>query len=95
MKNIQHFEDFINESELIKFNEEFDGTGLIIKGRTQIDNNEIEEVLDDLGYHGEWNYREGYWFLPEDEETLDSLEIELQKEFNKRDINAYFEDQFN
>jgi hypothetical protein len=74
---------------------DFDGIGLIVIGRTQIDNNEIADMLDETDYYGIWNVREGYWFFPEDEETLDALEMELQTEFGNRGINARFEGQFN
>jgi hypothetical protein len=74
---------------------EFDGTGLIVVGRTQIDNNLISDMLDETDFNGVWNTREGYYFFPESEETIDSLEMELEKEFEQRDINARFEGQFN
>jgi hypothetical protein len=73
---------------------EFDGTGLIVVGRTQIDNNLISDMLDETGFDAVWNTREGYYFFPESEETIDSLEMELEKEFEQRDINARFEGQF-
>jgi hypothetical protein len=74
---------------------DFDGTGLIVVGRTQIDNNLIDDMLDETGFDAVWNTREGYYFFPESEETIDSLEMELEKEFEQRDINARFEGQFN
>jgi hypothetical protein len=74
---------------------EFDGTGLIVVGRTQIDNNLISDMLDETDFNGVWNTREGYYFFPESEETIDSLEMELEKEFEQRGINARFEGQFN
>jgi hypothetical protein len=74
---------------------DFDGTGLIVVGKSQIDNNAIVDMLDETDFYGVWNSREGYWFFPEDEETLDSLEYYLDEEFSKRGINARFEGQFN
>ena len=74
---------------------DFDGTGLIVVGRTQIDNNLISDMLDETDFNGVWNTREGYYFFPESEETIDSLEMELEKEFEQRGINARFEGQFN
>jgi hypothetical protein len=71
---------------------DFNGTGLIVVGNTQLDNNEISNMLDETDYYGVWN-REGYWFFPENEETLDPLEMELSKEFDSRGINARFEAQ--
>lgn len=69
--------------------------GLIVVGRTQIDNNAIGDVLDELELYGEWNAREGYWLLPEDEENYDNLEQVLEQEFSSRGINARFEGIFN
>lgn len=74
---------------------DFDGTGLIVVGRTQLDNNSIADMVDETDYYGVQNTREGYWFFPESEETLDSLEMELEQEFSKRGINARFEGQLN
>jgi len=81
----------LEESKTIKEIKSFEESGLMIVGRTQLDNTEIEHVLDELGLHGEWNAREGYWHLPEEEENYDELEKILQKKFDERDINAYFE----
>lgn len=90
MKHIQPFNEF-NNSEL---NERKKETGLMVIGRTRIDNNNIEDVLDELGLYGEWNSREGYWFLPEEEDMYDELEDQLQAAFNKAGINARFEGVF-
>lgn len=70
---------------------ETEQSGLIVVGKTQLDNNAIADMLDNGGFHGEWNPREGYWFFPEGEETYDSLEAALEKEFNSRGIDARFE----
>lgn len=69
------------------------GTGLILVGSSQTDNDKIEDVLEDLGFYGEYDPIEKYWFIPEVEETLDALEQALQKEFELRDINVRFEAQ--
>jgi hypothetical protein len=86
---------FTTKKGLNENNRDFEGTGLIVIGRTQLDNNGITDMLDETDYYGIWNSREGYWFFPEDEETLDSLEIELSREFDRRGIDARFEGQFN
>jgi len=75
-------------------NESKNDTGLIIKGRTKADNKKIDDILDDLGLLGEWDAREGHFFLPEEEDMFDELETMIQKEFNKRNVNAYFEGVF-
>jgi hypothetical protein len=66
-------------------------TGLMVIGKTQSDNNKIGKIADDLGFHAEWNAREGYWLFPEDEDNYDELEIELDKAFGKKGVNARFE----
>lgn len=75
-------------------NEEFDESGLMLIGNTQIDNNDIGDMLDDLGLYGEWNPREGYWFLPEEQDRYDSLEMQVQQELDRRGIDARFEGLF-
>lgn len=83
-----------SKDKSVKELKSFEESGLIVKGRTPVDNNEIGEVLEELGLYGEWNSREGYWLLPEEEDMYDQLEATLQSEFNKRDISAYFEGVF-
>jgi hypothetical protein len=59
-----------NLNESYGSNDDFDGTGLIVVGRTQIDNNEIADMVDETDYYGVWNAREGYWFFPESERNI-------------------------
>lgn len=68
--------------------------GLMIIGRTREDNNAIGDLLDELELYGEWEAREGYWFLPEEEENYDNLEEMLEQEFTNKGINARFEGVF-
>ena len=72
-----------------------DESGLIVVGKTQLDNNAIGDIVEKEGYYAEWNPREGYWFFPEEEDLYDGLEKELDMQFAKRDINARFEGVFN
>ena len=72
-------------------NERKSESGLMVFGRTPMDNTEIGKWLDKSDYHAEWNAREGYWLFPEDEDGYDELESELDKAFNKAGINARFE----
>jgi len=81
----------LQEQKPIKEVKSFEESGLMIKGSTEADNSEIGDVLEDLDLYGEWNPREGYWLVPEEEDMYDQLESILQKQFNKRDISAYFE----
>lgn len=71
------------------------GSGLMVFGRTQLDNNAIADIVDDSDFYAEWNPREGYWFFPEEESLYDNLEDALGKEFSNRGINARFEGIFN
>lgn len=77
--------------ESIILNEAKEETGLMIKGRTRSDNQKIDDILDDLDLYAEWDAKEGYFFLPEEEDMFDELEMMIQKEFNKHNVNAYFE----
>lgn len=81
----------LQEQKSVKEVKSFEESGLMIKGSTEADNSEIADVLEDLELYGEWNPREGYWLIPEEEDMYDQLESILQKQFNKRDISAYFE----
>lgn len=87
MKKVKLFEKFI-ETKVTESSEE---TGLMVIGRTSADNNKIGDIADDLGYHAEWNHREGYWLFPEEEDMYDELEAELEKAFTKKKVNARFE----
>ena len=69
--------------------------GLMVFGRTPLDNNAIKDMVNDGDFYAEWNPAEGYWFFPEVEEEYDELEYYLEQEFNKRNINARFEGIFN
>jgi hypothetical protein len=86
---------YIKNSILKEGKDDFGGVGLVVTGRTPLDNNAIADMLDETDLYGVWNGREGYWFFPEDEETLDALEMELSREFDRRGIDARFEGQYN
>ena len=55
-------------------NESHTEQGLMVTGRTQLDNNKIGDLLDGLGLHAEWSAQHGHWFFPEDEESYANLE---------------------
>ena len=65
--------------------------GLMVFGSTQIDNQKIGEYVESSPYHAEWNVKGGYWLFPEEEETYDALEKELESEFDMRGISARIE----
>jgi hypothetical protein len=73
----------------------FGGVGLLVYGRTTEDNQLIDQVTEEEGYYGIFNAQENYWFFPEEEETIDALENNLETVFIKKGINARFEGQFN
>lgn len=69
-------------------------TGLIVTGRTPLDNNEIQKMIDSTDLYGVFNAMENYFFFTEDEENYDALEEQLHEEFSIRDINAQIEGVF-
>lgn len=78
----KHFFD-MNENKIPK-------SGLMVFGKTQLDNNKIKDFVSKGDYTAEWN-PEGFWFFEEDEELYDELENNLSDEFSSLDINARFE----
>lgn len=69
--------------------------GLMVFGRTKEDNQKIMDfILDEEGYHAEFNAEGNFFFFEEQEDMYDDLERELDKLFAKYDINARFEGVF-
>lgn len=66
-------------------------TGLIVTGKTSLDNDMIGDLLEKEGFYGEWNPRQGFWFIPEEEDLYDQLEYALESAFSRVGINARFE----
>lgn len=66
-------------------------TGLQITGSTQIDNQKIGDILDNLGLENEWMARDGYWLVKCNEEDYDATELNIQREFDNDGVNAKFE----
>ena len=79
-------ESFLNEAK--------EESGLMVFGRTTVDNNKIQQWLNSSDYTAEFNSRYGYWLFPEDEDSYDKLEMELDKAFTRAGINARFEGVF-
>lgn len=96
VRRMQKLAGILTESQISEYGDDgdFDGTGLVVVGRTTLDNNAIQDMLDETYYYGVWNGREGYWFFKEEEENFDTLEMELEREFGKRGIDARFEGQY-
>ena len=86
-------EEVIDE-ELNEGND-FGGAGLIVIGKTKKDNDLIDQAMEESDFYGIYNPLENYWFFPENKETIDRLENELETIFIKKGINARFEGQFN
>lgn len=78
----------------VELKENTSESGLIVVGRTPLDNNAIGDAVEEEGLYGEWNPGEGYWFFPEEEEMYDALENQLSDLFNRKGINARFEGVF-
>jgi hypothetical protein len=79
------------EPMMAKGGGDVEDSGLYVIGRTQIDNNAIKDVIEEEGFHAEWNARGGYWFFPEEVDNYDELENQLSTIFDKQGINARFE----
>ena len=75
----------------IELKEYISESGLMVFGRTPLDNNAIGDYLDETDYYATWNAEYGYWFFPEQEKFYDELENELSQDFNKLGIDARFE----
>ena len=92
---LKAFNEFIDEIDRLapqKLKENMSGeSGIMVFGRTPIDNNAIGEFIEEEDYYyAEWN-REGFWFFPEQEDSYNDLEKALDREFAKRGIDARFE----
>lgn len=69
-------------------NESHNGSGLIVKGRTDMDTEKIKDFLVSSDFYGEFDAAEDYFFFPEEESLLISLENLLQNEFDKLNIEV-------
>jgi len=70
-------------------------SGLIIKGRTDLDSIDIKRTLENSDLYYEWDSIEKYFFLPEEESMYNSLETELDKLLSQTEANYYIEGIFN
>lgn len=77
-----------NDAKIINEKKEY---GLYVYPTTQADFKKLEKWLNDSDYYAEVDSNRGYVFFPEEKENYDSLETELDKEFNKSKISARFE----
>ena len=92
---LKAFNEFIDEIDRLapqKLKENMSGeSGIMVFGRTPLDNSAIGEFIEEEDYYyAEWN-REGFWFFPEQEDSYNDLEKALDREFAKRGIDARFE----
>jgi hypothetical protein len=75
----------------VELKEYISESGLMVFGKTPLDNNAIGDYLDKTDYYAAWNAEYGCWIFPEQEEFYDELENELSQDFNKLGIDARFE----
>ncbi len=90
-------EKSMKTNESYNSSSDFEGSGLIVVGKSKKDNDLIDQAIEESGFYGIYNPQEDYWFFPEegDQSTIDRLENELETIFIKKGINARFEGQFN
>jgi hypothetical protein len=84
------------EKKSTKMNESaFEGSGLIVTAENSKANELIDHVVKHTEFYGEYNFREDYWFFPEEggQSALDNLEKELEKIFIEKGIDASFDSQ--
>ena len=89
---------FEEDKEEVREYSELENTtdsGLMVTGTSQLDNNKLRDAFEDAGLYAIWDVREGYWFLPEDEENYDQLEEQIQDILDELDLNASIEGIFN
>ncbi len=65
-------------------------TGLVV---TTNNDTKAELILGATPFYFEYNSIEEFFFFPELEQNFDTLEFELDKIFNRNEINARFEAQ--
>ncbi len=65
-------------------------TGLIVKPSTPKDKKLLDKFFDEGDYYAEYNAEFNEYDLPNDEDTMDNLNRELEEEFNKLGISASF-----
>jgi len=85
---------FNPKTKLLKENNGGD-SGLMVIPRDQIEANELSDLFEEEGLYAEWDVRNGYFFLPEEEEMYDELEIQIQTILDDNDLNARIEGVFN
>jgi len=85
------FEDGVLLENKNLINESLETSGLIVTPTSEHDQEKLNVWLEDGDFYGEYNDIENYYFFPELPENHDSLEYELQKEFEALNINVNFE----
>ena len=86
-ENYNFGKGFVEESSSNLYND----SGLVITPESSEDEKRIQQFIQASGYQAEFDEESGCFIFPEDEETYDALEKELDHEFTKRGINATFE----
>lgn len=66
-------------------------TQLIFTPRTQFDANQFNQAVEASDFFAEWNVVEGFFSFPEDDATMDALEMQLQELCDTNEISGRFE----
>jgi len=79
---MKHFKEFkLNEGQ---------ETGLYVTPSTRSDGKKLEKWLKKSDFHAE-KYRDGSFFFPDDPDTYDELEMELDKQLSDAGIFVTYE----
>ena len=66
-------------------------SGLIVKPSTREDRALLNDFFNNSDYYAEYDSEWDCFMMPESEDTIDSLEMELTELFTARNISARFE----
>ncbi len=91
MKYILREDQLKKIAAILEHTSQLPDTGLIVKGKTPVDNTRIGEFIANSDFYATWDASEGYWMFPEDPDSYDELEKELEEAFGTQNIDARFE----
>ena len=69
----------------------FNETGLIVKPSTNSDRELLKNFFDNSDYYAEYDSEWNCFMIPNDEESVDALEMELTELFNEIGVSYRFE----
>jgi len=85
-KEASKINESVNEANVVETKDE---TGLMIYPSSATDFMKLNKIIDDIDFYGE--VRNDHFFFPEEPESYDELEKELDKIFNKNRISVRYE----